>query len=68
MSFSGVSPRPPRRTVSGSREVCADVVADSTKGLTVNRTNIDEVVEMLNNAETVVIVSVARQECAELFR
>jgi hypothetical protein len=44
------------------------VVADSTKGLTVNRTNIDEVVEMLNNAETVVIVSVARQECAELFR
>lgn len=42
--------------------MCANGLADSTKGLTVNRTNIDEVVEMLSNAETVVIVSVVRQE------
>ena len=30
--------------------------SDKTKGLTVSQTNVDEVVEMLANAETVVIV------------
>lgn len=47
--------------------MCANVVADSTKGLTVNRTNIDEVVEMLNNAETVVIVSATVYRCEKLL-
>ena len=32
-------------------------MADSTKGLVVTKTNIDEVVEMLGNAENVIIVS-----------
>jgi hypothetical protein len=31
-------------------------MADSTKGMSVTRTNIDEVVEMLGNAESVIIV------------
>jgi hypothetical protein len=31
--------------------------ADSTKGLTVTKTSVEEVVEMLGNAENVIIVS-----------
>ena len=31
-------------------------MVDSTKGMSVTRTNIDEVVEMLGNAESVIIV------------
>ena len=31
-------------------------MADSTKGMSVTRTNVDEVVEMLGNAESVIIV------------
>jgi len=31
-------------------------MTDSTKGMSVSRTNIEEVVEMLGNAESVIIV------------
>jgi NAD(P) transhydrogenase len=52
----------------------AQLIADSTKGLSVTRTNIEEVVELLGNAESVIIVPgygehhdrKTRQLCADL--
>lgn len=51
--FGGIAPT---QVTEGEYGIVTFLTLDSTKGMSVTRTNIDEVVEMLGNAETVIIV------------
>lgn len=54
--FGGIAPTSTTTGGEWMRRMPANTSADSTKGLEVTKTNVDEVVDMLQNAETVVIV------------
>jgi len=51
--FGGIAPT---QVTEGMFRGLISLMVDSTKGMSVTRTNVDEVVEMLGNAESVIIV------------